>query len=192
MSEGALAPARLIVAMTEGRLMGRANDLPWHFSEDLAHFKRSTVGATVVMGRLSFESIGGKPLPRRTNLVVSRSTTADGEERDGVRWFSSLPAACAWVASERPDGDPSPWILGGRSLFGELLAPLDDGAGAHASLGLPRPELLVVTWVAEQPVQDGDVLFPFDRAWIERHYEAAETRQGETPELTFVTYRLRS
>ena len=66
---------RLIVAMTRGRLMGRANALPWHVPEDLRFFKASTLGQTVLMGRNSFDSLG-RALPKRTNVVVSRSLAA--------------------------------------------------------------------------------------------------------------------
>ena len=97
---------KLIVAMTAERLIGRHNDLPWHWPEDLAHFKRSTKGGVVVMGRRSFESLGGKALPKRTNLVVSRSQGADagpdGREDGRVRIFGDLPSACAWVERTRP------------------------------------------------------------------------------------------
>ena len=61
----------LIVAMDRRRLIGKQGDLPWRFSEDLKHFKRETLGHVVVMGRKTFESIG-RPLPGRTNVVVSR------------------------------------------------------------------------------------------------------------------------
>ena len=185
----------LVVAMSPERVIGRDNDLPWHWPEDLKHFKASTRGGTVVMGRRSFESLGGKALPKRTNLVVSRSRGADagpdGREEDGVRVFGSLTDACAWVARERPGDTDHCWILGGSSLFRESLAPLDDGVDAFGQLELPVPRTLVVTWVPSVPVEEGDVLFPFDEAWIERHYDAAEHRRGETGELEFVTYVLR-
>lgn len=186
--------------MTKERLIGRDNDLPWHWSEDLKHFKASTRGQTVVMGRRSFDSLGGKPLPKRTNVVVSRSQGADagpdGREVDGVRIFGSLPDACGWVARTKPDGTDHLWILGGSSIFREVLAPLDDrspdeGQDAHAQQGLPLLDTLVITWVPSVPVLPDDVLFPFDEAWIDTHYEAVERRRGETGELEFVTYRLR-
>lgn len=190
-----LPPARLIVAMTAERLMGRANDLPWHLPEDLKHFKAHTKGGTCIMGRRSWESIGSKPLPKRTNVIVSRSVAGQATatapvEREGGFWFASLPDACAWVANARPDGDGSPWILGGASLFQEVLAPLDDDPAHAALLGLPRPETFVVTWVPDVPLQDDDVLFPYDREWIEGHYQEVERRPGETAGLEFVTYRL--
>ena len=205
--------ARLIVAMSKERLIGRDNDLPWHWPEDLKHFKRSTRGGTVIMGRRSYESLGGKPLPKRTNLVVSRSQGADagpdGREEGGVRIFGSLQDACAWAERARragefesvgdagdpaddPGDDPGDaWILGGSEIFRLALAPLDDGPQGPAEAGLPRPTELVVTWVPSVPMQDGDILFPFDEAWIDRHYDAAERWPNESGELEFVRYVLR-
>ncbi len=63
----------LIAAVAENGVIGRNNKLPWHLSEDLKYFKRTTLGKPVVMGRLTWESIG-RPLPGRTNIVVSRQT----------------------------------------------------------------------------------------------------------------------
>jgi len=206
-SGGPGGDCRLIVAMTPERLIGRGNALPWHLPEDLAHFKRCTRGGTIIMGRRSFESIGGRPLPQRCNLVVSASLAADagpdGRAVDGVRAFDSLPAACAWVLRTRPTGGQPPWILGGSRLFEQVLSTLDGSrsatpkgsrlaapAGTEA-LPLPRPVELVVTWVPSQPLLPGDVLFPFDRAWIELHYEVVARRAGESGGLEFVTYRLR-
>ena len=69
----------LIVAMAQNRVIGINNNLPWHLSEDLKYFKRVTMGKPIIMGRKTFESIG-KPLPGRTNIVVTRNQkyTADG------------------------------------------------------------------------------------------------------------------
>jgi dihydrofolate reductase len=189
------AGAGIIVAMTKERLIGRDNDLPWHWSEDLKHFKATTRGQTVLMGRRSFDSLGGKPLPKRTNLVVSRSLGAEagaaGLEMNGVRVFGSLAGACAWVTREQSGGAENLWVLGGSTIFREFLEPLDGEPGSHASLGLLLPRRLVVTWVPSVPVLSDDVLFPFDERWIDRHYEATERRLGETGELEFVTYVLR-
>ena len=62
----------IVVAMARNRVIGRGNGLPWHLPEDLRHFRQLTIGKPVIMGRRTFESIG-KPLPGRTNIVVSRS-----------------------------------------------------------------------------------------------------------------------
>ncbi|MFW5794292.1 MAG: dihydrofolate reductase [Bacillota bacterium] len=66
----------LILAMDPNGLIGKKNDLPWHYSEDLKYFKKITLNKTVLMGRKTFESILkrlNKPLPKRKNIVVSRS-----------------------------------------------------------------------------------------------------------------------
>lgn len=63
----------IIVAMSQNRIIGLAGQLPWHLSEDLKNFKRITTGHTVVMGRMTYESVG-KPLPNRTNIVLTHAT----------------------------------------------------------------------------------------------------------------------
>ena len=184
----------LIVAMTRDGLIGRDGDLPWRLPEDLKHFKRTTVGATIVMGRGCWDSIG-RPLPKRTNVVLSRAwgadAGADGLERDGMRVFGDLPSACAWIEREQPDGEAFAWILGGGQVYEQVLAPLEGGVEALRASAGPVPARLIVTWVPSLALQDGDVLFPFDEAWIERHYDEVSSRAGETDGLTFVEYALR-
>jgi dihydrofolate reductase len=63
-------PVIIIVAMTDKRIIGKGNELPWHLPEDLKHFKRQTSGQTVIMGENTYHSIG-KPLPDRNNIVIS-------------------------------------------------------------------------------------------------------------------------
>lgn len=60
-----------VVAMDPNRLIGRDGSLPWHLPEDLAFFKKTTLGHPVLMGRKTFESIG-RPLPKRRNIVLTR------------------------------------------------------------------------------------------------------------------------
>ena len=62
----------IIVAASENNVIGINNDLPWHLSDDLKFFKKTTLGKPVLMGRKTFESLG-KPLPKRLNIVLSRS-----------------------------------------------------------------------------------------------------------------------
>lgn len=69
--EGPALPVTLVVAMAQNRVIGRDGDLPWRLSDDLKHFKRITDGKPVIMGRRTYESIG-RPLPGRTNIVLSR------------------------------------------------------------------------------------------------------------------------
>ena len=78
----------IIVAIADNNAIGRDNALLWHISEDLKFFKRTTSGCPVIMGRRTFESIG-RPLPKRTNIVVSRGFDAP----EGVVTVPSLEAA---------------------------------------------------------------------------------------------------
>ena len=78
----------IIVAIADNNAIGRDNALLWHISEDLKFFKRTTSGSPVIMGRRTFESIG-RPLPKRTNIVVSRGFDAP----EGVVVVQSLREA---------------------------------------------------------------------------------------------------
>lgn len=102
----------LILALSENRVIGRDNDLPWHLPKDLKRFKRLTTGHTLVMGRKTWESIG-RPLPKRRSLVLSRDTNFRVE---GGEVFQDLGAALRTVA----DGDQV-FVIGGASVFAEAL-----------------------------------------------------------------------
>lgn len=115
-----------IVAMDEGRVIGKAGALPWHLPEDLAHFKRLTSGHIVVMGRKTWESLPTKfrPLPGRTNIIVSRSPQ-DLKIPDGVHACSSVADAIAKAASL---AEPSQiiWVIGGAQIYKESLPLCDE------------------------------------------------------------------
>ena len=108
--------------MAEGRVIGRDNKLPWHFKSDLQHFKKLTLGSTVLMGRKTFESIG-KPLPGRENFVLSRSVHSAGAP--GTRhqapavFFNSVEEALGAVKTENC------YIIGGGELFAQTLQRID-------------------------------------------------------------------
>ena len=105
----------LVVAMDANRGIGVDNQLPWHLPEDLAHFKRVTLGHPIIMGRKTFESIG-RPLPGRRNIVVTRN----GDWRhDGVDVVHSLADAVALV------GVDSASIIGGAQIFAEAMHVAD-------------------------------------------------------------------
>ena len=105
----------LVVAMDANRGIGVDNQLPWHLPEDLAHFKRVTLGHPIIMGRKTFESIG-RPLPGRRNIVVTRNT---GWRHDGVDVVHSLDDAVALV------GNDSASIIGGAQIFAEAMHAAD-------------------------------------------------------------------
>jgi dihydrofolate reductase len=105
----------LVVAIDAQRGIGIDNKLPWHLPEDLAHFKRVTLGQPIIMGRKTFDSIG-RPLPGRRNIVVTRNA----EWRHvGVDAVTSLEAAIALA------GDEPASIIGGAQVFTESMAIAD-------------------------------------------------------------------
>jgi dihydrofolate reductase len=106
-----MAYLTLVVAIDAQRGIGVDNKLPWHLPEDLAHFKRVTLGHPIIMGRKTFESIG-RPLPGRRNIVVTRNA---GWSHAGVEVATSLEQAVALV------GDEEASIIGGAQIFGESM-----------------------------------------------------------------------
>ena len=137
----------IIAAMTEDRIIGRENDLPWHLPEDLKQFRLRTLDHTVIMGRKTYESIG-KPLPKRRNIVVSR-TLADPPE--GTELFPSLDAALRAVEEEE-----EAFIIGGAEIYRQSL---------------DRADRLYISRV--EGAYEGDVRFP---EFSPREWELKESR----------------
>jgi len=142
----------LIVAMTRNLVIGKDNKMPWHLPEDLKYFKRVTLNKPVVMGRNTFESIG-KPLPQRTNIIVSRNTDY---KVAGAIVVQSVEQALQMVADlyhtiEAPE-DSEVMIIGGAQIYAQTLA---------------LAQRLYLTEI--QAEIDGDTSFPvFDRTeWQE-------------------------
>ena len=148
----------LIVAMSENRVIGRQNQMPWHLPNELKYFKRMTIGKPVVMGRNTFESIG-KPLPGRPNIIVTRNAEYDA---DGVSVVTSVEDALdlAQQLSEH-DANAEVMVIGGAQIF---------------AVTLPIADRLYLTEV--HAIVDGDVFFPeFRRAdWrlVSREEHAAD------------------
>ena len=142
----------LVAAVAANGVIGADGELPWRLPEDLAHFKRVTTDNVVVMGRKTFESIG-RPLPRRTNIVVTRQP---GWSAEGVIAASSLDEALE--TAEEYDGDVM--VIGGAQIY---------------ALALPLADAQVLTEVHHEP--DGDVHYPpFDRSeWEETRREKGES-----------------
>jgi dihydrofolate reductase len=134
----------LVVAMDRNGVIGRDNRLPWRLPDELAHFKRVTLGRPVVMGRRTWESLG-KALPGRKNIVVSRQP---GLAAPGAEVVHSLEEA--WRAA---DGAEEACVIGGTMLFAETL---------------PAADVIHLTQVEAEV--EGDTWFPpFDRSqWVER------------------------
>jgi dihydrofolate reductase len=106
-----MATLSLVVAIDAQRGIGVDNKLPWHLPEDLAHFKRVTMGRPMVMGRKTFDSIG-RPLPGRRNIVVTRNAAWS---HPGVEVATSLEQAVAMLGNEEAS------IIGGAQIFNESM-----------------------------------------------------------------------
>ena len=157
----------LIVARARNGVIGRDNQLPWRIREDLAFFKQTTMGAPVIMGRKTHESIG-RPLPGRLNLVVTRDRT---RQFAGCQTVTSLDEALAVCASHDV---PEAFLIGGSELY---------------AAGIDRADRLLITEIDADV--DGDAFFPApDKAsW---HETARQQGRGGEPtpyDFAFVEYR---
>ena len=135
MSDAPLQPLAMVAAMARNRVIGNGGQLPWHEPADLAHFKRTTSGHAVIMGRKTWESLG-KALPKRRNLVVTRQP---GFIAPGAEVFAELAHA---IAAARLT-DTEPMIIGGGEIY---------------TLALPLATRIELTEIAAEPI--GDAYFP--------------------------------
>lgn len=103
-----------IVAMSENRVIGHNNQLPWHLPADLKHFKTLTSGHTIIMGRKTHEAIG-RPLPQRTNIVI---TTNPNYNANGCIVVHSLEEALSHHAHA---ADTEIFIIGGEQIYRQAL-----------------------------------------------------------------------
>lgn len=101
----------IIVATDKKNGIGIKNQLPWHLPEDLAHFKRTTSGHTIIMGRKTFDSIG-RALPNRHNVVISRNTEW---RHDNVSCYSSIEDAVKSIQ------DTEAFVIGGAQIYDQAL-----------------------------------------------------------------------
>jgi dihydrofolate reductase len=102
----------MMVAVSPEGVIGVGGKIPWHYRGDLKRLKRLTMGSTVIMGRVTWESLGGKPLPGRRNVVIS------GQPLPGVESFRDIPSALA--TCEGPV-----WFLGGARIYAEAMEHCD-------------------------------------------------------------------
>lgn len=155
----------LIFARASNGVVGINNALPWHLPEDLAHFKRMTLGCPVIMGRKTWDSLPARfrPLPGRLNVVVTRQS--DWQAQGALR-ASSLEQACALCPQDR-----DAWVIGGAELWQQAL---------------PLASVAVVTEIEE--VFAGDAFAPqFGPQWTETAREPHVSVNGL--KFSFVTYR---
>ena len=154
----------LIFARAANGVIGNHNTLPWHLPEDMAHFKRTTLGCPVIMGRKTWDSLPTKfrPLPGRLNVVITRQ--ADWQAEGALR-AHSLQEACDLCPA-----DSDAWVIGGAEIYAQAL---------------PLASTAMVTEI--DATYEGDVFAPpFGPEWT----ETARDRQVSSTGLSFsfVTY----
>lgn len=160
----------LIVALAENRVIGRDNKLPWYLPNDLQYFKKVTMGKPIIMGRKTFDSIG-KPLPGRTNIVITRQ---EGYQPDNVKVVNSLATAKALAESIcLIEGQEEAMIIGGAEIYRLALAECD-----RLYLTLVHAEV------------EGDAFFPeCDMAsWKEVAREDYPAQEPNPYDYSFVVY----
>ncbi|SDC69995.1 dihydrofolate reductase [Sanguibacter gelidistatuariae] len=108
----------LIWAQANGGVIGANGDMSWHLPEDAAHFRRTTTGAPVLMGRATWESLPERfrPLPGRTNIIVSRQA---GYRAPGALVVTSIEAGRAAAGQRRT------WVIGGAQIYAATIAEAD-------------------------------------------------------------------
>jgi dihydrofolate reductase len=147
----------LIAAMSRNRVIGRKGALPWRMPADLKRFKQRTIGHAVIMGRKTWAALQGRPLPGRSNIVITRDREF---QASGATVVHSLDQALQGARQAHPD-ESEVFITGGEEIF---------------RLALPIADVIDLT-VVDTTIEDGDAFFPeFERdaAWRlvsdERHF----------------------
>ena len=151
----------LIAAMAKNRVIGINNNIPWHIPEEMRHFKNSTMGHAVIMGRKTFESMA-MPLPGRLNVVLSRNSNC---HFPGCRVAGSLTAGI-----ECCKGHQKIFIIGGRSLYEEAMDMVDT----------------ILLSVLDRNYE-GDTFFP--DIPTECFQQVSEKKMGETQIFTLHTFQ---
>lgn len=106
----------IIVAIAQNGTIGDNNSLLWHIKEDMRFFRTTTSGHAVIMGRKTFESLGSKPLPKRKNIVITRSD---------LTFERALTAHSLDEAIAMAEGDEETFIIGGAQIYRAALAVAD-------------------------------------------------------------------
>lgn len=159
----------IIWAEARGSAIGRGGEMPWHLPEDLAHFRQSTVGAPVIMGRRTWESLPERfrPLPGRANIVVTRSVDYDAP---GAAVRSSLGDA---IAAAEAEGGDCVWVMGGGELYRAAMSIADELLVTRIELDVPDSDTFApqiddvwqLTDAGEPQVSSTGLGYRFER-WI--------------------------
>lgn len=151
----------IIAAVSENRVIGKDGDIPWHYPEDLKHFKKKTMDHPVIMGSSTYRSLPEdfKPLPGRKNIVLTRSGV---EVKESVNVANSLDEA--WQIAE--ENDEKAFIIGGETIYEQTLDEADK---------------LVITRIHEE--FNGDTFFP---EWNKEDWK--EIEREDRANLSFIEY----
>jgi dihydrofolate reductase len=132
----------IIVAIADNYAIGKDNALLWHIADDMKYFRQTTTGSPVVMGYMTFMSIGGKPLPKRDNVVISIFPWPDKPE--GVKVAGSLYEAYSILERDHAGEDAKIFVMGGGETYRQAL---------------PTADKLYITHV-HATIEDADTFFP--------------------------------
>lgn len=160
----------MIAAVGRNGAIGAQGALPWRLPTDFAFYKKTTMGKPLVMGRKTFESIG-RPLPGRTNIVVTRQA---GYAAEGVVVFASLKEALDFAqAVAARDGVDEIFINGGGELYAQAMTLADR---------------LYITHVDAEP--QGDTFFPTidERLWDRKILDTVRPGEGDSAAFTIIVY----
>lgn len=149
----------LVAAHDPNLVIGKEGGLPWRYPEDLKHFKRTTIGETIIMGRGVFEELNEIPLPERKNIVLSTT-----QNYDNVDTYSSLEDAL------KSSNEEEVFIIGGGILYRQTIDIADK---------------LIITEIHQE--YEGDTYFPEYRDDIGTSWK--EVSREDHGELSFVTYK---
>jgi dihydrofolate reductase len=157
----------LIAAVAKNGVIGNSGKIPWHLPADFLYFKESTMGHPVIMGKVTYLSIG-KPLPGRTNIVLTR----DIEEFQGARTASSISEALDIAQKE----DDTVFFIGGAAIYAQSIDLADR---------------LYITEVECEP--EGDTFFPEidESVWREVSRTHREADDKNSHNMDFVLYARR-
>lgn len=162
----------LIAAVARNGIIGSDNDMPWRLPTDLKRFKRLTLGSPLVLGRKTFLSFGGRPLPGRPHVVISRDSAYGAE---GIETAASLEAALQRARQLAEASDAADiFCVGGGQVYAQAISQADR---------------LEITEVDAAP--DGDTRFPEidPLVWEETAREQGVRTGKDSADFTYVTYR---
>lgn len=174
---------KMIAAVSANGVIGQDNKIPWNYPEDMKFFRKMTAGGTVIMGRKTWESIG-RPLPKRRNIVVTRSL----EPIPGVELALSVEAAITLAKAPLPEitemeseggpvvktPQPDVWLIGGSSIYRE---------------GLKYADEIYLTLIPENVEGEGLIFFPWVNPVVYHYAELIHLEDSDLTVTKLVTTR---